>query len=363
MTLTVGSLFSGCGGFDMGFTAAGCRIAWACEIEPKPLAVFRRHHPGVTVHHDVKELRGEAIEPVDALLAGFPCQDVSIAGKREGLAGERTGLFFEVVRLARELRPRPRWLVLENVPGLLSSHAGRDMAAVLRELHGLGYRGGWRVLDLQWFGVPQRRRRVFFVFHLGDWRRAAEILFDGESLLGNPPPRRGPGQDVAGSIAARTGRNGGASNQELDAGQIIAHSLRAEGFDAGEDGTGRGTPLVACFAVRGRGEGPILDAREDGTANAILAPSGGRGGTGCGAVAIASTSSIVRRLTPRECERLMGWPDDYTAWGIDDAGQRIDMADSPRYRMCGNGVGRQHGEWLARRIVAQIMEEAQRHGV
>ncbi|ABL68377.1 DNA cytosine methyltransferase [Paracoccus denitrificans] len=230
----------------------------------------------------------------DVLVGGTPCQDYSVAGLRLGMAGSRGQLTLTYVEIAA--RYRPRWFVWENVPGVLSSNGGRDFARFLGEISGQQIDvpdGGWknagivsgipeayglayRVLDAQFVrtrghprAVPQRRRRVFVVGYLGDWRRAAAVLFDRESLLGNPPPRRQLGQGLASSLTASTGgcsgKDGidgrliamahgqGGAEIGIDHGPtltcnheapIVAHSLRAEGFDASEDGTGRGTPIV-----------------------------------------------------------------------------------------------------------------------
>lgn len=183
------SLFSGVGGFEVGFERAGIDTVLQAESDPVCRSVLERHWPHVERLHDVRDVdRGllpnlrryghepslaavagcEAGQDVDLIYGGFPCQDVSVAGQRAGLSGERSGLWHEFQRVLRELRPR--WCVIENVPGLLSSGAepGADFGVVLRGLVDLGYGVAWRVLDARWFGVPQRRRRVFIV---GEWTR------------------------------------------------------------------------------------------------------------------------------------------------------------------------------------------------
>ena len=257
MTLTVGSLFSGIGGFEAGFLRAGFRTIWQCEIDPVCRRVLGRHFPDTPCYEDVRHLDGSTLAVPDVLVGGFPCQDLSVAGKRAGLAGKRSGLFREFTRLVAELAPR--WLLLENVPGLLSSNGGRDMGAVLGALGELGYGWSYRVLDAQFFGVPQRRRRVFIVGCLGDARRAAKVLFEPDGCSWNPPPRRETGARVAaatgggapgagGGVAGPLGStsNGRGWNDDLDrAGAFIpetAHCLKAEGADASEDGPGGGRP-------------------------------------------------------------------------------------------------------------------------
>jgi DNA (cytosine-5)-methyltransferase 1 len=191
MTLTFGSLFSGIGGFDLGFERAGMECLFQVEIDEKCQGVLSRHWPNVEKHRNVKEVSKDNLRSVDVICGGFPCQDLSVAGKRAGLAGSRSGLWYEFHRILAELRPQ--WVVIENVPGLLSSNGGRDFAAVLSGLADIGYLSAWRVLDAQYFGVAQRRRRVFVVASLGDGR-AAEVLFEREGGAGDTPPGREAGQ-------------------------------------------------------------------------------------------------------------------------------------------------------------------------
>ena len=226
-------------------------------------------------------IRREDVGAIDLLAGGTPCQSFSIAGKRAGLDDPRGNLTIEFARLADRLRPV--WLVWENVPGVLSIDGGRTFGAFLGMLVELGYGIAYRVLDAQFFGVPQRRRRVFVVGCLGDWRAAAAVLLDSACLSGHPPPRREARQGVAGSVEVGpaggrltdtaptidTGckdgfvRNqlgagilsstdetshclnaGGMGRQDYETETLIAHALSADGFDASEDGTGRGTPVV-----------------------------------------------------------------------------------------------------------------------
>jgi DNA (cytosine-5)-methyltransferase 1 len=160
----VGSLFAGIGGFDLGFEQAGFTTAWQVEIDPMLREVLARHFPHARRFDDVRAVGAHNLAPVDVLVGGFPCQDVSSMGARAGLAGNRTGLFWEVCRIAAEIRPQ--WLVLENVVGLLNSNAGHDFGTVIQALAERGYVGCWRVLDSQYFGVAQSRRRVFLVASL-----------------------------------------------------------------------------------------------------------------------------------------------------------------------------------------------------
>lgn len=166
--MNVGSLFSGVGGFDLGFELHGFTVSWQCEIDKHAREVLARHWPDVPCYEDVAAMRGDAVEPVDIITAGFPCQDMSVAGTRLGFNGERSILFFEIVRIAREMHQAtngtfPRFLVLENVPGLLSSRNGSDIKAVMDTLESAGYVVDCDIIDSQYYGVPQRRKRVFIV--------------------------------------------------------------------------------------------------------------------------------------------------------------------------------------------------------
>lgn len=238
------SLFAGIGGFDLGLENAGMTCATQIEIDPYPHSVLERHWPDVPKLYDIKET---SIPHVDLICGGFPCQDLSVSGQRRGLAGERSGLWFEYARIVDETRPE--WVVIENVGGLLSSNNGDDMAAILGALEQLGYVWAYRLVDSQWFGVAQRRRRVFIVGHLAAaGGRAGQILFEPESVRRDSPPSRPAGSAVAALTASGVGTCGADDNQ-AQAGHLMP------------------------VAVHG--------------------------------------NSRVRRLTPVECERLQGFPDGW----------------------------------------------------
>jgi len=320
MTLTFGSLFAGIGGFDLGFERAGMACKWQVEIDDKCRQVLAYHWPDVDRSvTDVTAAGKRNLEPVDVICGGFPCQDVSVAGKREGLSGKRSGLWFQFHRVLAELKPR--WVVVENVPGLLSSNGGRDFAAILRGLVKLGYGVCWRVLDAQFAGVPQRRRRVFIVGSLGGGR-AAEVLFESEGSAWNPAPSREAGERVTGSLAPGA-HPGGITQQEVSSG--------------GNDGgfrTGPGEHVVIALDWQSGGDVRLNISDEHTSAlQASQTP----------AIAFIAGGFGVRRLTPRECERLQGFPDDWTLVG--------DMKDSPRYRMLGNAVAVPCAGWIGRRIM------------
>lgn len=188
---TVGSLFAGIGGFDLGFEQAGFTTAWQVEIEQDLRQVLALRFPHAQQFADVREVGAHNLSPVDVLIGGFPCQDVSAMGARAGLAGARTGLFWEVCRIVEEIRPQ--WQVLENVVGLLTSNGGQDFGVVLGALADRGYVGLWRVLDAQYFGVAQRRRRVFLVAGLG--RQPPAGLLSDAAPVDAIPSTLGPQQE------------------------------------------------------------------------------------------------------------------------------------------------------------------------
>ena len=225
MTLIFGSICSGIEAASAAWLPLGWRCAFMSEIEAFPRAVLSHHYPETPLHGDFTTIREGEYEAIDALVGGTPCQSFSVAGLRGGLADERGNLALEYLRLAERLRPR--WLVWENVPGVLSSGDGRDFGAFVGGLAELGYGWAYRVLDAVNFGVPQRRRRVFVVGYLGDWRRAAAVLFEPASLRWHPAPSRKTRERIAPTIGARTTAGGGLGTDfDLDGG-LISHTLSA----------------------------------------------------------------------------------------------------------------------------------------
>jgi DNA (cytosine-5)-methyltransferase 1 len=212
---TAVSLFAGVGGFDLALERQGVKVVASVEIDKKAQEVLRRHFPDSTIFGDItgvtgEQLRAAGFEPSNGIITGgFPCQDLSVAGKRAGLGGSRSGLFWEICRLLDETRAQN--FILENVPGLLSSNGGKDMAVVLEALVQRGYRIAWRVLDAQYFGVPQRRRRVFIVGCLGNSGRSPEeILAIGQSraryLAKGNAPLKGSSSTIARGVESSSQR-------------------------------------------------------------------------------------------------------------------------------------------------------------
>jgi len=210
--LTGVSLFAGVGGFDLAMQRQGVKVVASVEIDKNCNQVLANHFPDATQFTDVTTVKGEDLinagftPSTGIITGGFPCQDLSVAGKRAGLAGARSGLFWEIARLVEETQTE--YFILENVPGLLSSNGGKDFGVVLGTMADLGYSVGWRVLDAQHFGVPQRRRRVFVVGRRATSGGVAEILFKSEGLRGNSAPRKQEGQVFATSTTESFGQTG-----------------------------------------------------------------------------------------------------------------------------------------------------------
>ncbi len=292
--LTHGSLFTGIGGFDLAAERCGAKTAWQVEWDKNAVKVLETHFSAVRRYGDIQKLNVGELESVDLITAGFPCQDLSIAGKRKGLKGERSGLFWEIIRIAAALQPK--WLLLENVPGLLSSDGGRDFAVVLAALDECGYGLAWRVCNSRFWGVPQRRRRVFLVGYFGA-PCPPEILFESE----------GGGRDITAGGEARAD---------------IAYALRARPSHSGDKGDGGINQTLVINALQFSG-GPDDNDAQAGR----LVTFGGK--------------NLIRRLTPLECERVQGFPDNWT----------VCLSDTRRYKALGNAVTVPVAEWIGRRIV------------
>ena len=202
-----GSVCSGIEAASCAWHPLGWEAAFVSEIEPFPCSVLKQHYPDVPNHGDMTKFKEWPDARINVLVGGTPCQSFSVAGLRKGLADPRGNLMLTYLAIAD--RYRPEWVVWENVPGVLSSNGGRDFASFLRGLAELGYGFAYRILDAQYFGVAQRRRRVFVVGHIGDWRRAAAVLFERHSLQGNPAPRREAGKRTAASLVSGSKNSGG----------------------------------------------------------------------------------------------------------------------------------------------------------
>ena len=351
---------------------------------------------------DITLIHGNEIEPVDCIIGGSPCQDLSVAGKRAGLSGERSGLFMEQIRIVKEMRKRygkPRYMVWENVPGAFSSNNGEDFRAVLEEITkiadetaviprppkgkwsyagcimGDGWSVAWRTHDAQFWGVPQRRRRIALVADFGG-ESAPEILFERESVSGD-------------SESGGETREGTAASLENGAGNTV-WCLQGNGIDRADTAgcNGRGwrenvsytlntidRPAVcydmthACDVIRDCGEvSPTLKARM-GTGGNNVPICIGNGQTDqlrmsdkVGALncmhdqQCVMLHNIVRRLTPLECERLQGYPDGWTDIGdwTDSKGKLHKAADTPRYKSIGNSITLPFWGWMLHRMAGYL---------
>ncbi|MFZ5586123.1 MAG: DNA cytosine methyltransferase [Thermodesulfobacteriota bacterium] len=488
MSLRFGSLFSGIEAASVAWLPLGWECAWLAEIEPFPCAVLAHHYPEVVNLGDVTaksfffsprnrawcddydfEEKAKCLGPVDLVCGGSPCQAFSVAGLRRSLADDRGNLTLRFVEIVNAIDPR--FVLWENVPGVFSTRDnafGCLLAGLVGEDAPIVPTGGrwtdagvvdgprrtvaWRVLDAQYFGLAQRRRRVFLLAgRAGDRPHPGEVLFEPESLRRHSAPGRASGQEVARSLTSSASNGGsrydgdsatfvtaltsrgvgvsGADDNQAQAGHLvatslrardmakgvdsdctdtlIAHTLRGRGFDASEDGCGRGIPLVCSTldASYGQKHGvtnqdanhgyshlvtmgfhsrqdPIHAKdvslpleRQGGQAVAIslrgreggsTAEMGGeimpavRASQGGGDKPHVMADMAVRRLTPREAERLMGFPDDYTL--IPRAGKPAeDCPNGPRYRALGNSWAVPVARWIGarlERLIAQTKEAA-----
>ncbi|MDD2980280.1 MAG: DNA (cytosine-5-)-methyltransferase, partial [Hespellia sp.] len=259
--LTLGSLFDGSGGFPLGGLISGITPLWASEVEPFPIRVTTKRLPQITHYGDVSKLNGAEVPPVDIITFGSPCQDMSVAGKRSGLDGERSSLFYQAVRIVKEMRCKtngkyPRFVVWENVPGAFSSNKGEDFKAVLDSLckiksedyavpplekgkwgsagniMGEDFSLAWRVFDAQYWGVPQRRKRIYLVADFAG-QCAGKILFESEGVSGYPPQGICPWQGTAGDFEGCTGTAGTVclndqGGNRMDVTEGMTCTLRAE---------------------------------------------------------------------------------------------------------------------------------------
>jgi len=411
-----------CSGIEAA-TVAWQPLGWSAvgfsEIDTFPSAALAHHYPTVANFGDMTKFKEWPDATFDVLVGGTPCQSFSVAGLRKGLADPRGNLMLTYLAIAD--RYRPEWLVWENVPGVLSSNKGRDFAAFLLGLAELRYGFAFRILDAQYFGVPQRRRRVFVVANSRGWQRAAAVLFERASLRGDLAPSRESGKDVAGPIAGCS--NGGGANgpgrtaDDADS-LIVTNAEGSDGFTLTQANLGKHinnqTPLIAfdprqITSPDNRSQPlpgdpfPTLAASPDVPAIAfadvaisfkpshftrdkdgapddvfpplskeadrgdqeavVFQPRIGRNGRGQPSDVVPAlngadagdtsdmrpclaSAGAVRRLTPRECERLQGFPDDYTL--VPFRGKPA--ADGPRYKALGNSMAVPVMRWIGNRI-------------
>ena len=286
------SVCSGIEAASVAWNPLGWKAVAFSEIEPFPCAVLKHHYPDTPNWGDMTKFKEWPDVSIDLLCGGTPCQSFSVAGLRKGLDDHRGNLMLTFGAIAAKYRPK--WLVWENVPGVLSSNGGADFGAFLGMLGQLGYGFAYRVLDAQYFGVAQRRRRVFVVGCLGDWHSAAAVLFERHSLQGHPAPSREAGQEIVGTFGARTTAGGGFGGDFETTGGLRAVETHGQGKPAHE-------------------------------------------------------GMQVRRLTVEECEFLQGFPRGYSAipWRKKPANE---CPDGPRYKALGNSWAAVNVRWIGERI-------------
>ena len=362
---------------------------------------------------DITKINGYEVPIVDCVIGGSPCQDLSIAGKRAGLAGERSGLYIEQIRLIKEMREqyvrnhkgsnvvvRPRYMVWENVPGAFSSNGGKDFAAVLEEtiriaepeapnlsvppkgwstagaIVGDGWSIAWRTHDAQYWGVPQRRKRISLIADFGG-RTAPEILFECQSLPRNTEPsgeeRKRPSERTEGSIGNSIGFDGynqavtgniskPLTNAATDSDHVPC--VFADIYNFGVTGNIAATLNSSSCATGGRSGPSVIQSYTQGSFGKYIEGCGtlraNGGDSGGGSENLAVSKQTVRRLTPLECERLQGFPDGWTDIGewIDSKGKKHKCSDSARYKALGNSIALPFWIFLCKRISAQYARKA-----
>ena len=346
------SVCSGIEAVSVAWESLGFQAVGFSEIEPFPSAVLAHRLPHVKNYGDMTQYGKWNIDSgsVDILVGGTPCQAFSVAGLRKGLADPRGNLALVFLGIAD--RFKPKYILWENVPGVLSSNGGRDFGSFLGALEKLGYGFAYRVLDAQFFGVPQRRRRVFVVGCLGDWDAPRRILFEPESLRGDSAPSRKRGEGATGGIEKRIDSMY-ETGQGFWQGGDVAGIIRAEG----ENRPSRPSNVIAEY-YDNHGQDSHIVVMAHGQANAEIRDDGQATTLTCnhespilafpGRTA-AAYGSTVRRLTPMECERLQGFPDNWTR--IPWRGKPAENCpDAPRYTACGNSMAVPVMRWIGTRI-------------
>ena len=412
-----GSVCSGIEAASVAWHDLGWEPQWFSEIEQFPSEVLKHRFPAVPNLGDMTTINQNPIadeRPIDLLVGGTPCQSFSVAGLRKGLADPRGNLMLTFLSIADKFRPK--WVVWENVPGVLSSNGGKDFGTFLGALGEIGYGFAYRVLDAQYFGVAQRRRRVFVVGYLGDWRPPAAVLFESESLQGNTKPSRKKREEVASDAQGSVGTTGipnvcptigcelakQVNNQMIMNAEAFFHVVNLQpiafepgkmqrlGYGYSDNGTSptlRSEPgdnqlavaqpiAVDTFnqTINERTSQTIGSSASDvNNYGAVLQPMAFpintenmfEGSTSYGRTVgennepsfaltkahshAVGTNMAIRRLTPKECERLQGFPDDWTK--IPYRNKEADQCpDGPRYKACGNSMAVPVMRWIGERI-------------
>jgi DNA (cytosine-5)-methyltransferase 1 len=347
-------LFAGVGGFRLGLERAGHQVVWANEWDRFACDIYDKNFGGKIDRRDITTIRAEEIPSHDLISGGFPCQAFSVAGRRQGFEETRGTLFFDICRIARH--HRTPYLFLENVKGLLNHDGGRTFETIIRTLDGIGYDLQWQVINSKDFGVPQNRERIIIVGHLRGKSRPQVFPLTQDGGVDSPTRRKtGPQAQISNTIRAKAGGGRGDIQDAYIVNAITSHPggpdandqyimQRPRGKNEGgvydiaptvQQGMGDGNIVVATgIANRGREDGVNWEARGDGLAGAL------RTAGGSGSTPHALVGSSIRRLTPVECERLQGFPDNWTAG----------VSDTQRYKQMGNAVTVNVIEAVARKL-------------
>jgi DNA (cytosine-5)-methyltransferase 1 len=384
-----GSVCSGIEAATMAWHSLGWKPQWFSEIEPFPSAVLQHHYPQIPNLGDMTLIHSNPIfneTTIDVLVGGTPCQSFSVAGLRKGMDDPRGNLALEFCRIAD--KAKPKWIVWENVPGVLSSNGGKDFGSLLGALGELGYGFAYRILDAQYFGVAQRRRRIFLIGYLGDWRPAAAVLFESESLCRDIAESRSKRQKVTREIKGSVVDNS-ESGEWWDGGQTAAslttrcHDqympdkghfsaviqnedkktivLDRASFNQGQNAQyepkieeSNTTPTLvargphAVFPVAVDMYNMSINEKTSQTLSSSASDINHTGGT--------ITNARVRRLTPIECERLQGFPSGFTNIPYR---KKEESPDGPRYKSLGNSMAVPVMAWIGKRIqeVSELINE------
>jgi DNA (cytosine-5)-methyltransferase 1 len=355
-------LFSGIGGFHLGLTRAGFEVeSYFSEIDKYAIDVYSNNFKEATYVGSVTDVRGADLKRIDAITFGSPCQDFSLAGKRKGLGGDRSSLIGEAIRLISECRPR--FFIWENVKGTFSSNDGADFWAIIQAFANIGgYRLEWQLLNTKWF-LPQNRERIYLVGYIGDGSRG-QVFPIGEDNGANNELSRQQGNIC--TLTTRYGADGNGSyitERKLDAQKVKVNSATNAGYEEATIGDSINLSVPTSKTRRGRvgkgvaqtldthcnqavigysrdSKGNVISRHEKQECNTLHSSSG----TGNNTDQFIRQNRI-RRLTPVECERLQGFPDNWTKYG-----QSGEISDSQRYKMCGNAVTVDVVKEVAKRI-------------
>ena len=376
MKIRVLDLFSGIGGFHLGLTRAGFEVeSYFSEIDKYAIDVYSNNFKDATYVGSVVDVRGADLKRIDAITFGSPCQDFSLAGKRKGLGGDRSSLIGEAIRLISECRPR--FFIWENVKGTFSSNDGADFWAIIQAFANIGgYRLEWQLLNTKWF-LPQNRERIYLVGYLGDGSRG-QVFPIGESVGENDDKIKRNEQvtvtDIRGNDYIATIRTGGRSSltakhswdmvsvESVQEQQIKINSATSKGYEEAMEGDSINLSVPTSKTRRGRVGKGVAQTLDTHCNQAVIGDfrndEGYRerkdGDSPCLATRRSSENDIstmppivnrIRRLTPIECERLQGFPDNWTKYG-----QSGEISDSQRYKMCGNAVTVDVVKEVAKRI-------------